>query len=139
MAEKDTRGTRTNNPGNIKKSPSKWVGMAPDQPDAVNVTFSRPVYGLRAMAILLRYYQNKLHLNSVSDIIHRWAPRVENDTDSYVAYVCLRMSVRPHERIDLSDETTLLNLMKIIVNYENGYSPYPDSLFHEALAMLRAG
>ena len=110
--------------------------MSPEQPDAVNVTFTRPVYGLRAMAVLLRYYQNKLHLKTVSAIIHRWAPQVENDTDAYVAYVCKRLSVMPHEDIDLSDSLTLSNLMKVIVNYENGYSPYPDSLFQEAIAML---
>lgn len=110
--------------------------MATTQPDAVNVTFIRPVYGLRAMAVLLRYYQNKLHLNTVSDIIHRWAPPVENDTDGYVTYVCKRMSVLPYEPIDLSDSLTLASLMKVIVNYENGYSPYPDSLFQEAIAML---
>ena len=56
MAE--TRGIRNNNPFNIKRSSSRWLGKVPfkDSSDQVFEQFTDIDYGLRAGFILLRNY-----------------------------------------------------------------------------------
>lgn len=48
---------------------------------------------IRAGFIILRNYQRKYGIFSVSDVISRWAPPVENPTRSYIDYICRNMHV----------------------------------------------
>ncbi|MBP5572089.1 MAG: hypothetical protein J6X39_05420 [Bacteroidales bacterium] len=45
-------------------------------------------FGIRAAFVLLHTYSTKYHANCIRDIISRWAPPSENDTDQYVRNVC---------------------------------------------------
>ncbi len=129
-----TRGLRNCNPGNIRKG-TTWRGMAKEQSDTDFVVFMTPLYGLRALAKVLRTYAEKHKLVTVTAIISRWAPGNENDTDAYIDAVCQRMGVRAHETVDLRNDITLIKLMQAIVWHENGQQPYPASLFAEAVAL----
>ena len=67
MAQQQPRGIRLNNPGNIEYGES-WRGMAADQKDPRFVTFTEPVYGIRALAKLLLNYQRKHGIRTVDGI-----------------------------------------------------------------------
>ena len=79
------RGVFNFNPGNIRKSNEMWRGLSPAsaQTDPAFFRFAAPEWGIRAIAAILRTYQIKHNLKTVSQLIHRWAPPVENDTGAY--------------------------------------------------------
>lgn len=140
------RGIRLNNPGNIEKTKDNWQGMSSKQEDERFITFIKPVYGLRAiMKILLNYFLRH-ELKTVRQIINRWAPPHENDTDSYADHVAKILGVNPDKPIDLARPGILIALAKAIALHENGkpekykanISPpfwYPDHLYAEAAQM----
>lgn len=128
-----TRGERNNNPGNIDRNATKWQGMAEDQPDSRFIKFSDPVWGIRAIAKVLLTYQNKHGLKTVSEIINRWAPPVENNTDSYVRQVCKGLGCGPDAEIDLTDRIILQDLVTAIIRHENGRVAYPEETIAEGV------
>ena len=116
-ATKQPRGIRNHNPGNIRKSPTAWQGEVPGDDDLFE-TFATAEHGLRAIGRLLLNYQSKHGLNTVRQIIDRWAPPSENDTDQYVDHVAKRCGVGPDEHISIAQH--LRELMRAIVRHENG-------------------
>jgi len=126
------RGIRNNNPGNIRHG-DDWNGRTAEQPDPSFITFESPEYGVRAMARILRNYQQKYGLNTVNGLISRWAPPVENDTGSYVAHVAHLAGVGPDQPIDVNDH--LETLVAAIIRHENGIQPYPDSVITDGISM----
>ncbi len=89
-----TRGLRNNNPLNIRHSKDKWQGMVATQTDKSFVQFETMAYGYRAAwkildTYCLRFRKSRKTYN-VRNIIGRWAPPTENDTEAYInAVVCL--------------------------------------------------
>lgn len=118
MSDKLPRGLRNNNPGNIDKG-EPWQGLSQDQPDRRFCTFSSLAYGCRALIKLLQTYHNKRGLNTVQEIINRWAPSFENDTSAYVTAVAKDLGVEPNTPLDFTKET-YINLGKAIARHENG-------------------
>ncbi|MGH6959718.1 MAG: structural protein [Dongiaceae bacterium] len=118
------RGIRNRNPGNIRKSRDRWKGLAPLQSDPAFFVFEAPLWGIRAMAVILRNYQRRHGLKSLAQIIARWAPASENDTAGYVAAVSKAMGIGPRAQLDLSDGATLRALIAAIIRHENGPQPY---------------
>lgn len=116
------RGIRNNNPGNI----GKGVGFAGEVEggDARFATFESPEAGVRALARNLLTYQQQHGLDTVTDILHRWAPPSENDTASYVRTVADRLGVAPDQPLNLADPSTLARLTVAIIQHENGTQPY---------------
>lgn len=132
------RGIRNNNPGNIDyNSKINWQGTSDKKHDGRFIIFETPEHGLRAMARVLRTYQNRHGLNSIKKIIHRWAPASENNTRSYVYSVAKDLGVGADQSLDLSDDRILLSLMKAIIIHENGYNPYSDNQILEGIKMER--
>ena len=144
MTEKPLpRGIRNNNPGNIERGKDKWLGLLPEQTDERFCQFVNPVMGLRALMIILRNYYNKHGLNSVRQIINRWAPPVENDTGSYQMAVAGALMVTPDTIIKLDNPMMLARLAAAIVLHENGRSSpkmpvawYSDDVYFSAANML---
>ena len=122
-----TRGERNCNPGNIRRTSDRWQGMSEDQSqDKAFVVFDRPEMGIRAIGkVLLSYYREGL--NTVQQIIHKWAPPVENDSGAYVRDVASRMGVSPDEKLILTDPEVLRNLTVAIIWHENGRCIYAES------------
>lgn len=119
-----TRGLRNNNPGNIRYSAANnWQGQT-GQDDAGFSIFDTAQNGIRALAVVLKNYQNKYGLNTVQDIISRWAPSSENDTAAYISDVADRMGVAPNAALNLNDDDTLTALVNAIIHHENGLNPY---------------
>ena len=76
------RSVRNNNPGNIRTNSTNWVGKVGDDGSFVN--FATKEQGVRALAKTLETYQNKHKLETTAQVIGRWAPPNENDTQGYI-------------------------------------------------------
>lgn len=122
MKATQARGHRNNNPGNIKKNNIKWQGLSSIQTDPVFFQFQDAEHGIRALAIILKNYYERYGLDTVSKIIHRYAPSVENETFKYISFVCKKLNVTPSQQIDVYQ--VMPYLVDAIITYENGYQPY---------------
>lgn len=137
-----TRGERNNNPGNIRHG-SNWQGLAARQPDADFCTFTDAKYGFRALAKILMLYQMRpgtpdvglVGVDTVREIVYRWAPPNENNTDAYVAAVAGHMGVDPEVHIDTRVYSQLYPLVCAIVRHENGRNNYLRSTIDAGLAL----
>jgi hypothetical protein len=119
-----TKGLRLNNPGNLRRTNDAWQGLATPQSDPEFFEFIAPEYGVRAMARTLLNYQQNYGLNSIRDLVSRWAPPTENDTDSYVNAVASRLGVSPD--LTISVASALPALIPAMIVQEQGLNPYPD-------------
>lgn len=127
---KQSRGIRNNNPGNIDYNKNNnWRGQIGIEEGVAKPRFARfdtPENGIRALAKLLLNYQRLHKLNTVREIINRWAPPVENITSAYVAACARALGVTADEVINLSDRRLLKLLTVAIIKHENGSQPYSD-------------
>lgn len=115
------RGIRNANPGNLEWG-DPWQGLVPRKQakDPRFCVFESPAYGIRALARTLITYQDKHGIRTIREIIHRWAPTVENDTASYVHAVSQTAHIGPTARLDLHDYKTLRPIVEAIIRHENG-------------------
>lgn len=94
------RGIRNNNPLNIRRVRGTiWKGQCAVQSDPEFVQFESMKWGIRAAFCILRTYETKYHANCVVDIITRWAPPSENDTQRYIRNVCQWTGFGGYERL----------------------------------------
>jgi len=129
-----TRGIRNKNPGNIRRTTDQWVGLSAEQTDSEYYQFENAVYGIRALGKLLVNYYIKYDLNTVAEIISRYAPSSENDTDSYIASVAGRLGVQPDTALNVPG--VLPTLVRAIIKHENGLQPYSDKTIDQGLALI---
>ena len=106
-------GIRNNNPLNIRRGKSHWQGETPQPPlgGAPFCKFESVEWGLRAAFILLRTYRNKYKAVCIRDIITRWAPPSENDTEKYIQNVCLWTGFGGLQRLTEEDWPKLVQAM----------------------------
>lgn len=114
-----SRGIRNCNPLNIRIG-NKWKGEVASPTDKDFEQFSCMHYGLRAGFILLRRYIERYHLDTVTEIISRWAPASENNTRAYINRVCERMGISALEKISFSDRKTMVSLVDAMILNECG-------------------
>lgn len=140
------RGIRNNNPGNIDYNPANdWKGqisretIAKADPAALDprfCQFSGPEWGLRALLSLLRTYQRKYNLHTTKEIISRWAPSTENDTNAYVASVVKSAGLPSAASVvNLNDLKTAVGFMEAIVKHENAGQTYPAEVYQQAFGL----
>ena len=87
-----SRGIRNNNPLNIRRGASRWVGRKEIVTDKEFEEFTSTAFGYRAAWKLMDTYQLRLRMEDKSytleNIIHRWAPPEDNnDTQAYLRTV----------------------------------------------------
>lgn len=131
------RGILNDNPGNLRLSNDKWQGLRPIQTDTEFFQFLDPSWGIRAMAVVLIGYYDKENLDTITDVINRYAPPSENNTNSYVADVSRYAVMTPTAKLNLHNYKDIMPLIKAIIYHENGEQPYSDSTINQGLA--RAG
>jgi hypothetical protein len=129
------RGIRNNNPGNIRRNGDPWQGLAERQLDIEFFTFKSSVYGIRALARTLITYQDKYGLRSIRQVISRWAPPNENDTEAYVKAVAASSGLDADHPLDVHRFDHLLPLTKAIIRHENGQQPYSDAELTKGLVL----
>jgi hypothetical protein len=143
IKNKLTRGLRNNNPGNMDR-PSKMVdgkfvyinvgdpGYVAYQgevrsSDSRFRQFQSMEYGYRAMFKLIQTYRTKYGLDSVQEIINRWAPPIENNTSAYVNAVAKAVGVTIDQSL-LFTKDEYLKLVGAISRHENGIEPDYDQV-----------
>jgi hypothetical protein len=117
------RGLRNNNPGNIRRSAIPWEGKVAGT-DAEFETFATPDAGIRALEKNLTTYNTKHGLSTPRELIGRWAPSNENNTENYARFVAKKLGVTPDTPLDLSNPAVMSNLRDAIIEMENGQNPY---------------
>ena len=115
------RGIRNNNPGNIDRSKIVWRGAAAVQADPRFVTFVSMDYGIRALAKTLLAYHVAHGIDTIREIVGRWAPPIENMTGAYVRDVATRSGIGADVPLTF-DAPTLVKLCRAICEHENGAS-----------------
>jgi len=98
-----TRGIRSNNPLNIRRTATRWQGAREEQTDKSFVQFKTMAYGYRAAwKILQTYYERFCRQEkpfTVRNIITRWAPPSENDTEAYIRNVLIMSGIGGKEKL----------------------------------------
>jgi hypothetical protein len=96
----DVRAVRNNNPGNLRISASNWRGKIPIEynTDGEFEQFESVYYGVRAMLVLLRNYHSSGR-QTITEIVERYAPAVENPTDEYIVSVANCSGFMPNDRL----------------------------------------
>ncbi|UPK82577.1 structural protein [Proteus vulgaris] len=137
---KMARGERNNNPGNIDYNPrNKWkglVGIETGVPNPRFCVFESAEYGIRAIYKLTQTYQRKYGLNSVSAIINKYAPPIENNTTGYITRASKEIGVGINDKINTQSKQVAISLAKAIVGVELGYQPYADKVYEDAWLLL---
>jgi len=107
-----TRGMKNNNPLNIRRvKGTVWKGSLVPQTDRAFVQFVSLTYGLRAAFCILRTYRNKYKAVCIEDIVTRWAPPTENDTQKYIRDVCKLTGFGGKERLTENEWPRLVKAM----------------------------
>lgn len=132
-----TRGMDCNNPMNLETtSLFRWKGeLRPTvDPEEVLCDFVSTFFGIRAGALDL-YNQQILHgLKTWREIINKYAPPSENDTEAYIQAVCKATDVRADDVIDLSDPAFLVKAVHAVIHQEQGKDPFNDRDILEAIS-----
>lgn len=136
-----TRGVRNNNPGNIRKG-QPWQGLAvpaemtaAQRAETAFDVFKAPEWGVRALARVLITYQDSYGLNSLPEIIGRWAPPSENMTGAYIEAVARAMLVKPTDRISVHDYAVMRPMVEAIIAHENAGYRYPAAVIDKGLML----
>ena len=122
------RGIRNNNPGNLDQG-SPWQGLVNNPAEPRFCTFKDPVWGIRALTVTLITYHDKRRakdgssIDTIREVIERWAPPHENNTAAYINEVSKAVGVAPDMIIDLHDYNTMRPLVEAIIRHENGRGP----------------
>lgn len=115
-----SRGLRNNNPGNIRLSATRYEGEVARSTDAAFKQFESMAYGYRAMFMLLYTYQKRHGLNTIRQMIARYAPPSENHTDHYVEAVSIWSGVSPDSRITATYHDVMVPIVAAMSRAENG-------------------
>lgn len=136
------RGIRNNNPGNIRWG-SDWKGLVPQnqRTDKSFCQFFEPKWGIRAIARILLNYRSRTGMigvgnagiDTIREIICRWAPPNENDTEAYIQAVARSCGVQTDQPLNLADRPLMLNIVKAIIKHENGVQPYTDKVLLDGI------
>lgn len=137
MNQQLPRGIRNNNPGNIRHG-ANWLGLKPNgrNMDSAFCVFTAPVYGIRALAKVLINYKRIHGLNTVRQIVNRYAPPNENQTTAYIQSVAKQLGVYPDTVIDIEERGVLTVFIKAVIRMENGIQPYSDELLQQGIDLL---
>ncbi|QBQ80920.1 putative virion protein [Escherichia phage vB_EcoS_HdK1] len=138
------RGIRNNNPGNIRWG-DNWKGLVPEnkRTDRSFCQFIDVKYGIRAIARILLNYRNRegmkrvgnKGIDTVREIISRWAPPNENNTEAYIQSVAKACGVGAEQPISVTDDKIMLAIVKAIIKHENGVQPYSDEVLLAGIHM----
>lgn len=145
MRQAMSRAVRNNNPGNIEKG-AKWIGLAdPADPIAAAekrfCVFTHPKYGFRAMATTILTYARKRHakdgsaIDTVGDVIARWSPPSENDTQAYARAVAAAIGVSITTKVDLETYQVLAPMIREMARVESGTTAWKQEDIDEGLRL----
>ncbi|WP_202401650.1 MULTISPECIES: hypothetical protein [unclassified Saccharibacter] len=120
------RGERNNNPGNLRFA--RQDGARPEDPANPKqgfAVFNTPEEGLSALKRQLTLYNTRDHLDTVSDIISKYAPPSDhNKTKAYIETASQRLGVEKDQHLGTLSPRVMAALMHAIIGVENGHDRY---------------
>ena len=103
-----------NNPFNLRySSGNRWIGQIGCTRGFAD--FSTLEYGIRAACILIMVSYRKKNVVTIQEIIERFAPSMENDTEAYVRFVCNKLGCFP---FDIPRKIDFPRLLKAMSQFE---------------------
>lgn len=134
-------GQWLNNPTHIERAPGvRWQGQSAVQKHDRFVTFDSAKWGIRAAARVLVTYQDRRQaadgsrIDTVREIIHRWAPPSDNNpTAAYAGNVAKLLRIGVDDTLDVYDWHTMRGLVLGIIRQELGRQPFDDATIDSGL------
>ena len=115
-----SRGLRNRNPGNIRRSGSRFRGEVIPGRDASFKEFETMAWGDRAMFVLLDGYRRRHALSTIRQFITRYAPPSENFTDGYIRFVARTAGIDADTTLDTRSPRDMIPLVCAMSEIENG-------------------
>ena len=103
-----SRGLNNRNPGNIRRSATKYLGEVAPSRDAAFKQFETMAWGYRAMFVLLDSYSRKGY-RTIRQMVSRYAPPIENHTE-----------IGADEPLDTQAGETMIPIVAAMSRVENG-------------------
>ncbi len=122
-----SRGLRNNNPGNIRRSATRYRGEVVSQ-DPSFKRFESMAWGYRAMFVLLYTYQKRYGLSTLAQLIARYAPAVENDTAGYTDFVAEQTAWPADQPLDTCSAEQMIPVVSAMSHMENGLKALPEEV-----------
>ena len=107
-------------------------GQRDQQTDESFVQFADPVFGIRAIVLILKSYERE-GLHTIQSAIDRWAPPNENNSQAYVLAVCEDCDIAPSDVVDFA--AIMPQLVRAIIKHENGECIYSDGQINEGITL----
>ncbi|HID9279649.1 lytic transglycosylase [Serratia sp. IR-2025] len=142
----EPRGIRNNNPGNLNYVGQNGAALE-DHATPRFARFNSAFEGFAALGKQIKAYYNGTSkaagyqkLQSVEDIISRFAPASENNTQTYINKLSKMLGVGRGDSLNIQDPQVLATLMNGITQIENGKNPYaPEMVLKAAQSAVGAG
>lgn len=122
--------TFKNNPFNIRKTDSQWLGLSGSRRGFCE--FTHVVYGVRVAIYLLKKTYRNRGIVSLEDIISTFAPPSENNTQVYIDYVCANSGLTRTSVVEDKDLYAVLSSMA----YMESHYILPFNLYKRAYELV---
>ena len=131
-----SRGLRNCNPGNIRRSKTRYKGERYPSRDSEFKEFESMAYGYRAMFVLLDSYSRRYGLCTIRQMLNRYAPPVENFTEGYIRFVSEKTGIAPDEIINTRAARDMVPVVAAMSQIENGVAAVMDDV-HRGWELFR--
>lgn len=118
--KKMSRGMRNNNPGNIRRGGFRYKGEKATSEDAEFRQFESMEWGYRAMFTLLHTYEKKHGCRTLRQMISRYAPPTENNTENYIRRVVYATHLASNTPISTLNGAVMTAVVAAMSEVENG-------------------
>ncbi len=119
-SSKTPRGLRNLNPGNIRRSKTRYKGEKSDSTDAAFKQFESLEWGYRAIFMLLHTYRVRGYGDTIAKMIARYAPPSENNTEAYISRLCQATDIPRDMPLDTLNPEQMIPIVCAISAVENG-------------------
>lgn len=121
MKNQETIAEKCKNPLNIRyASQNDWRGQVGVHKGFC--VFENEAYGFRAAFVIIGNYIKKGH-NTIREIVSRWAPPSENNTDAYIEFVSEETIIDPDFELtdnSIHDYWTKIMIIRAMARMESG-------------------
>lgn len=115
-----SRGLTNCNPGNIRRSKTRYKGERQPSRDSEFKEFESMAYGYRAMFVLLDSYSRRYGLCTIRQMLNRYAPPSENFTEGYIRFVSETTGIAPDEMLNTRAARDMVPVVVAMSQIENG-------------------
>ena len=115
-----SRGLTNCNPGNIRRSKTRYKGERQPSRDSEFKEFESMAYGYRAMFVLLDTYSRRYGQCTIRQMLNRYAPPTENFTEGYIRFVSETTGIAPDEMLNTRAARDMVPIVAAMSQIENG-------------------